>query len=131
MAENNLCIALNQVGKSVDTPDGKLDILNNITLDVKYQEAVVIKEPLVSFTVAVVDERGLRGQTEDWKVLPVDVGDEDIILARLFKDIIQARVRVFLKPTEPGEVVLPDIVVPVAEETGAKLAVLKDKAAEV
>lgn len=43
MAENNLCIALNQVGKSVDTPDGKLDILNNITLDVKYQEAVVIK----------------------------------------------------------------------------------------
>jgi putative ABC transport system ATP-binding protein len=43
MAENNLCIALNQVGKSVDTPDGKLDILNNISLDVKYQEAVVVK----------------------------------------------------------------------------------------
>ena len=43
MAENNLCIELNQVGKSVDTPDGKLDILNNISLDVKYQEAVVIK----------------------------------------------------------------------------------------
>jgi putative ABC transport system ATP-binding protein len=43
MAENNLCIALNQVGKSVDTPDGKLDILINISLDVKYREAVVIK----------------------------------------------------------------------------------------
>jgi putative ABC transport system ATP-binding protein len=43
MAENNLCIALNQVGKIVDTPDGKLDILNNISLDVKYREAVVIK----------------------------------------------------------------------------------------
>ncbi len=43
MAENNLCIALNQVGKTVDTPDGKLDILNNISLDVKYREAVVIK----------------------------------------------------------------------------------------
>ncbi len=43
MAENNLCIELNQVGKSVDTPSGKLDILNNISLDVKYQEAVVIK----------------------------------------------------------------------------------------
>jgi len=43
MAENNLCIALNQVGKIVDTPDGELDILNNISLDVKYQEAVVIK----------------------------------------------------------------------------------------
>ncbi len=43
MAEDNLCIVLNKVGKSVDTPDGQLDILNNISLDVKYQEAVVIK----------------------------------------------------------------------------------------
>jgi len=43
MTENNLCIALNQVGKTVDTADGKLDILNNISLDVKYREAVVIK----------------------------------------------------------------------------------------
>jgi putative ABC transport system ATP-binding protein len=43
MAENNLCIALNQVGKTVDTPNGRLDILNNISLDVKYREAVVIK----------------------------------------------------------------------------------------
>jgi putative ABC transport system ATP-binding protein len=43
MTDNNLCIALNQVGKSVDTPNGKLDILNNISLDVKYREAVVIK----------------------------------------------------------------------------------------
>ena len=41
--DNNFCIALNQVGKTVNTPDGKLDILNNISLDVKYQEAVVIK----------------------------------------------------------------------------------------
>ena len=34
---------MDRVGKTVDTPDGKLDILNNITLDVKYREAVVIK----------------------------------------------------------------------------------------
>jgi putative ABC transport system ATP-binding protein len=43
MAENNLCIELTQVGKTVDTPDGKLDILNNISLNVKYREALVIK----------------------------------------------------------------------------------------
>ena len=43
MAENNLCIALNRVGKTVDTPEGKLDILDNISLQVEYQEAVVIK----------------------------------------------------------------------------------------
>jgi len=43
MAEKNLCIVLNQVGKTVDTPEGKLDILDNISLEVEYQEAVVIK----------------------------------------------------------------------------------------
>jgi putative ABC transport system ATP-binding protein len=43
MAEDNFCIELNQVCKTVDTPNGKLDILDNISLDVKYQEAVVIK----------------------------------------------------------------------------------------
>jgi putative ABC transport system ATP-binding protein len=43
MADNNLCIELNRVGKSVDTPEGRLDILINISLDVKYREAVVIK----------------------------------------------------------------------------------------
>jgi len=43
MIEDNLCIALKQVGKTVDTPNGKLDILDNISLDVKYQEAIVIK----------------------------------------------------------------------------------------
>ena len=43
MAENNFCIALNRVGKTVDTPEGKLDILDNISLEVEYQEAVVIK----------------------------------------------------------------------------------------
>ncbi len=43
MAEENFCITLNQVGKTVKTPEGKLDILKNISLDVKYQEAVVIK----------------------------------------------------------------------------------------
>ena len=43
MAEDNFCIEFNQVCKTVDTPNGKLDILDNISLDVKYQEAVVIK----------------------------------------------------------------------------------------
>ena len=43
MSEDSFCIVLNQVGKSVDTPNGRLDILNNISLDVKCREAVVIK----------------------------------------------------------------------------------------
>ena len=43
MTKSNLCIVLNGVGKSVDTPGGRLDIVKNISLDVKYREAVVIK----------------------------------------------------------------------------------------
>ncbi len=41
--DNNLCIALEEVGKTVDTPEGELDILKRISLEVKYREAVVIK----------------------------------------------------------------------------------------
>jgi putative ABC transport system ATP-binding protein len=43
MTKEDFCISLKQVGKIVDTPDGKLNIVKNITLDVKYREAVVIK----------------------------------------------------------------------------------------
>ena len=43
MTENNLCISLQEVTKTVDTPDGALDILQNISFNVEYQEALVIK----------------------------------------------------------------------------------------
>jgi putative ABC transport system ATP-binding protein len=43
MAEENFCIILDQVGKSVQTPEGELDILINISFQVGFQEAVVIK----------------------------------------------------------------------------------------
>jgi len=43
MTENNLCISVEEVTKTVETPDGALDILQNISLKVRYQEALVIK----------------------------------------------------------------------------------------
>ena len=43
MTENNFCISVKEVTKTVDTPDGALDILQNISLKVRYQEALVIK----------------------------------------------------------------------------------------
>ncbi len=43
MTENNFCISVQEVTKTVDTPDGALDILQNISLNVRYQEALVIK----------------------------------------------------------------------------------------
>ncbi len=43
MTENNLCISVQKVSKTVDTADGVLDILQNISFNVEYQEALVIK----------------------------------------------------------------------------------------
>ncbi len=43
MTNNNFCISVQDVTKTVDTPDGALNILQNISLNVKYQEALVIK----------------------------------------------------------------------------------------
>lgn len=43
MTNNNFCISVQDVTKTVDTPDGALDILQNISLNVEYQEALVIK----------------------------------------------------------------------------------------
>ena len=43
MMNNNFCISVQEVTKTVDTPDGRLDILQNISLKVDYQEALVIK----------------------------------------------------------------------------------------
>lgn len=43
MTENNLCISVQKVSKTVDTADGVLDILQNISFNVAYQEALVIK----------------------------------------------------------------------------------------
>ena len=43
MIENNLCISVREVTKTVETPGGALDILQNISFNVEYQEALVIK----------------------------------------------------------------------------------------
>ena len=43
MIENNLCTSVREVTKTVDTPGGALDILQNISFNVEYQEALVIK----------------------------------------------------------------------------------------
>ncbi len=43
MTENNFCISLQEVTKTVNTPDGALDVVQNISLNVEYREAIVIK----------------------------------------------------------------------------------------
>jgi|TARA_B110000977_G_C11046309_1_gene480653 putative ABC transport system ATP-binding protein len=43
MNKGNFCISLHSVTKTVKTPDGMLDIVQDVSLKVKYQEALVIK----------------------------------------------------------------------------------------
>ncbi len=43
MLENNCCILLNDVTKTVETSDGNLDVVKNISLQVPYQQALVIQ----------------------------------------------------------------------------------------
>ncbi|MCP4487363.1 MAG: ATP-binding cassette domain-containing protein [Gammaproteobacteria bacterium] len=43
MLENNFCIALNNVTKTVNTSDGTLDVVINISLNVPYRQALVIQ----------------------------------------------------------------------------------------
>ena len=43
MTESNFCISVQEVTKTVDTPEGALDILQNISFNVEYQEALVIQ----------------------------------------------------------------------------------------
>lgn len=43
MLEKNCCILLNDVTKTVDTADGNLDVVKNISLQVPYQQAMVIQ----------------------------------------------------------------------------------------
>ncbi|MFT5502388.1 MAG: putative ABC transport system ATP-binding protein [Gammaproteobacteria bacterium] len=43
MKDEKFCIALNNVGKTVETPGGPLELIRNITLNVETSEALVIK----------------------------------------------------------------------------------------
>ena len=43
MLENNCCISLEDVTKTVDTANGTLDVVKNISLKVPYQQALVIQ----------------------------------------------------------------------------------------
>jgi putative ABC transport system ATP-binding protein len=43
MNKDKFCISLHNVTKTVRTPDGMLDIVQDVSLKVKYQEALVIK----------------------------------------------------------------------------------------
>ena len=94
-------------------------------------EAVVVDVELVAFAIHVVRDGDLAGQRGDQEILPIDVGDEQEIVARALQDRVEARVGVLLEPPEGREVVLEAVAVAVAEEPDAELLVVEQEAAKV
>ena len=93
-----------------------------------YRKAIGIDLDLVALAIAVVRDGKLAGQPYDRKVLAIDIGGENIVIARTIDDAVQPRIRVFFKPPEGGEIILPPIIVAVAEQADAKLRILEQEA---
>src|SRR5205823_6259879 len=91
------------------------------------------EEPvLVVLDAAVVEvrvEADLGRVAGEKEVLPEQVRDEDLLVAEVER--VQPAVRVLLDLVEEREVVLPAVVVPVAEQAYARLVVTEQKPLEV
>src|SRR3546814_8087579 len=66
----------------------------------------------------------------DWSS-DVCSSDLDIIVARALGDVVEAAVRVLLEPPEGREIILEAVVVAIAEQADAELAVVEQKTAEI
>jgi hypothetical protein len=80
--------------------DVVLALLGEADLGGPGREAVLVDLRVVA--AAVVDDGGLGGQADHREVLPVEVGDVDVVVAQLLADVVQAAVGVLLDPAEPG-----------------------------
>src|SRR6185369_13767959 len=72
-----------------------------------------------------------RGQPGDREVLREQVRMQDIIVARLPGDVVQAAVGVLVEAPDGLEVELVAVVVAIAEEADAELVVLEQEAPEI
>src|SRR5712691_11630387 len=79
--------------------------------------------------VEVADKRELAGVTFPNQVLPKNVGDIDLLLARI--ELVQVRVSIFLAHVEGREVVLPAVVIVVTKNPETKIGVIENKSAEI
>src|SRR5437764_12749595 len=79
--------------------------------------------------VEVRMEAELRGVAFRKKILPENVEHDDALIARV--ELIEIGISVFLAHVERDDVVLPPVVVVVAEEAEAEIRIVKDEAAEI
>src|SRR5205823_958677 len=90
-------------------------------------EIVLIEVPLAAVEVRMKAE--LRGVALPNKILLEDICDKDLLVARV--EFIQVGIGVLLAHVERDHIVLPEIVVVVAEDTEAKVRVVENEAAEI
>src|SRR3546814_20550803 len=67
------------------------------------REAVVVDLDVAFFAVDVPRRADLAGQPDEGKILPIEVGGQDEIVARSLGDVVEAAVGVFLQPPERSE----------------------------
>ena len=86
---------------------------------------------VIALAVAVVDYRPLRGHARNRQVLPIQVGDQNLVVPDRLGDVVEARVGVLLQPQEEPQIVLVAVVVPVPEQPHAQLVILEQEPPEV
>src|SRR2546423_11095976 len=90
-------------------------------------EPVFIVMPAV--IVEIADEGELAGVTFPNQVLPKNIRDINLLLARI--ELIEVGISVLLAHVERGEIVLPAIVVVIPENPDAEICVVKNKTAKI
>src|SRR3546814_3310644 len=63
--------------------------------------------------------------------MAVEVGGQDEIVARGLGDVVEPAVGVLFQPPESGEIILKAVVVAIAEQADAELAVVEQETAKI
>src|SRR2546421_5715077 len=90
-------------------------------------ESVLVVVPAV--VVEVADEGELAGVTFPNQILPENIRDIDLLLARI--ELVQVGISILLAHIERGEIVLPAVIIVVPKNSDAEIGVVENKSAEV
>ena len=92
----------------------------------RYEAIFVV---VTASTVEIGQERELPSVALPDQVLPENIGQVDLLVTPI--ELIQVGVSILFQHVEGRDVILPAVVVVVAENPGAKVCVIKNEAAEI
>src|SRR3546814_583608 len=96
-----------------------------------HRKAVVVDLDIIFFAVDVPRRADLAGQSDEGEILAIEVGGQDEIVARGLGDVVEPAVGVLFQPPESGEIILKAVVVAIAEQADAELAVVEQETAKI